>query len=73
LWVVLAVDRERVGVSESANNAAIDEELEAFGVPVDTISVPGILRSGDIVVNDTVIGGGIGFACGWMSALVALR
>lgn len=68
LRVVLAVDRDVVGVGKSTDSSAVDDPLDAVLVPIDRVSVPCALGIGDGVVFGTLVGG-----CVALSVEVALH
>jgi hypothetical protein len=60
LRVVLAV--QSIAVVELADSNVVDGPDDTLGSPVDSVKMPAVLGSGDVIVNSTIIGGGVALA-----------
>lgn len=62
LGEVLALERESVAVVQGAHEVAVDVPLDVGRCPVDGVGVPGTDGVGDVVVDGTVVAGGVALA-----------
>jgi hypothetical protein len=60
--VYLATERNGISVLELTDDSTVDDPLQSLGSPVEGVSVPGLLRSCDVVLYHAIVGGGVALA-----------
>lgn len=60
--IYLATERNRISVLELADDGTVNDPLKSLSGPVKGVSVPGLLRGCDVVLDHAIVGGSVALA-----------